>query len=103
MDTICGAVITGVVVPNRVWTQFVGQLLLEWWSMDTICGAVITGVVPMEWWFLHNLWGSYYVITGVVVPNRVWTQFVGQLLLEWWFLIEYGHNLWGSYYWSGGS
>ena len=49
--------------------------------MDTICGAVIT---------------------GVVVPNRVWTQFVGQLLLEW-FLIEYGHNLWGSYYWSGGS
>ena len=50
--------------------------------MDTICGAVIT---------------------GVVVPNRVWTQFVGQLLLEWWFLIEYGHNLWGSYYWSGGS
>ena len=85
MDTICGAVITGVVVPNRVWTQFVGQLLLEWWfliELDTICGAVIT---------------------GVAVPNRVWTQFVGQLLLEWWFLIEYGHNLWGSYYWSGGS
>ena len=68
MDTICGAVITGVVVPNRVWTQFVGQLLLEWWFLD-----------------------------------RVWTQFVGQLLLEWWFLIEYGHNLWGSYYWSGSS
>ena len=29
MDTICGAVITGVVVPNEY----------------TICGAVITGVV----------------------------------------------------------
>ena len=85
MDTICGAVITGVAVPNRVWTQFVGQLLLEWWFLIE---------------YGHNLWGSYY---WVVVPNRVWTQFVGQLLLEWRFLIEYGHNLWGSYYWSGGS
>ena len=61
MDTICGAVITGVVVPNyghnlwavitgvvvpnRVWTQFVGQLLLEWWFLIE---------------YGHNLWGSYY-------------------------------------------